>query len=423
VSSKRGWRFLAILLLLGAPARADEASPLAALDPLALSGSLRAAYWSSDRELTDRHNFTPASLWLKSTPDLGDGWRLRAEGWVADERPLEGEEPKAELREGFLSWHGEALDLGVGRRIVAWGRADKINPTDVVGSRDFTRLFTEDEDQRRGNLMATGAYGFGDLTATLYWLPELRPNVYPIDVPAGVTVLDQDGRFDARQMAARLDSVGRGFDWGLAYFDGLDRDPDARIEAIDPSGAVTVRPLYRRARSIGADFATTLDRFGVRGELAYRQAAERSADHVFDKGDTLAAVIGADRDLSDEVNLNVQYLLHHVVDYEDPRLIASPGLRLLAEKAALLNNQLTRTQHGASFRLAYAGLNDTLTLELAGVGYFTDASAALRPKATYALTDAVKLIGGIDLYFGDDQTFFGQLGDNRVAYVEVRYGF
>ena len=410
----------ALLLLTATPAWSEEDT---SLEALALSGSLRAGYWTSDRELTDRHNFTPASIWLKALPDLGNGWRLRAEGWVEDERPLEGDRPRGELREGFVSWHGDALDFSLGRRIVAWGRADKINPTDVISSRDYKRLFAEDEDQRRGNLMATLARSFGDVTATAYWLPELRPNVYPLDVPDGVTVLDQEGRFDARQFAARLDGFGHDFDWGLSYFDGLDRNPDARIESVDAFGAVTVRPLYRRAREVGADFATTVGQFGLRGEVAYRQADDHTMEDVFDKGDTVAAVIGVDHNLSDAVYINVQYLMHHVLDYEDPRLIPAPGPRLLAEKAALLNNQLTRTQHGASLRLAYTALNDTLTLELTAVGYFTDGSAALRPKATYALTDAVKLIAGVDLFFGEDDSFFGQLQENRTAYVEMRYGF
>lgn len=422
MSSRLGWGALAVLLLFAAPARSDDSLPLSTLDPLALSGSLRAGYWSSDRDLNDRHNFTPMSLWLKSTPDLGGGWRLRAEGWVDDDRPLEGESPKAELREALVSWHGDALDFSVGRRIVAWGRADRINPTDVISSRDFTRLFTEDADQRRGNLMATAARSFSDLTATAYWLPELRPNVYPLAVPAGIVVLDQEGRFDARQFALRLDQTGGRFDWSVSYFDGLDRDPDARIDSV-VAGVETIQPLYRRARAIGADFATTIDRFGVRGEVVYRQGDDHSDADTFDKGDALAAVIGVDRDLSDTVNVNVQYLVHHVIEFEDPRIIPDPGVRLLATRAALINNQFTRTQQGASVRVAYSGLNDTLTVELAAVGYFTDGSAALRPKVTYALTDALKVIGGVDLFFGDDETYFGQLRKNRAAYLELRYGF
>ena len=32
-------------------------------------------------------------------------------------------------------------------------------------------------------------------------------------------------------------------------------------------------------------------------------------------------------------------------------------------------------------------------------------------------------LGGIDVFFGDDDSFFGQLRDNRTAYLELRYGF
>jgi hypothetical protein len=413
----------AALLVVAAvvPASAEEPSSALA-DRLNLGGSVRAGYWTSDRDLDDRRNFTPASLWLKATPSLAEGVAARVEGWVGDDRALTGGAPRGELREALLSWHDGDTEAGVGRRIVTWGRADKINPTDVVGSRDYTRLFVEDDDQRRGSTMATLARTLDDYTATAYWLPEFRPNVVPIEQLSGVEVRVQGDRFDPAQAALRLDHTGRGFDWAISYLNGIDRDPDARIEAAGPAG-VTVETRHRRTQAFGADFAANFDKIGVRGELAYRLPESRSAEDAFDKGDVVTAVLGADRNFGSDVNANVQYLWRHVVDYVDPRGLANPVQRLVAEKAALINNQLTRTQHGASFRVGYTALNDTLALELAAIGWFTDGSYAIRPKASYAITDEVKAIVGLDLFFGDGDSFFGNLRQNRVAYVELRYGF
>lgn len=410
-----------LLALIPAPAPADEPAP-SIYDRLDLGGSVRAGYWTSDRKLTDERNFTPVSVWLKAAPDLGDGFGARVEGWLYDERPAAGRRPNAELREGLLSWRGESVDFTLGRRIVAWGRADRINPTDVVGSRDYTLLFTDDADQRRGSLMATGAYGFGDYTATIYWLPEFRPNIYPILQPAGVEVTEQGGGFNAAQGALRLDRTGGAVDWAVYYFDGVDRDPDFRITGLGPS-SVSVSTVHRRRRMIGVDFATNIGEYGLRGEIAYNLEPSPAAADAFDQRSFLAAVVGVDRNVAAHLNVNVQYLLHRVTDYADPRTLPDPTVRAVAVRGALLDNQLERTQHGITVRVAYAALNETLTLEVAAGGYFTDGSAFVRPKVSYAITDNVKVIAGLDLFFGDELSFFGQLRRNRTTYLELRYGF
>jgi hypothetical protein len=411
----------ALAVILPGAASAQEAAPSAA-DRLALTGSLRAGYWWSDRELEDRNSFTPVSLWLKATPDLGSGFSIQAEGWAADEGPLRGKGPRGELREGFLAWRGDTVDLSIGRRIVAWGRADRINPTDVVGSRDYTLLFSDDSDQRRGSLMATASYLIGDLTLTALWLPEYRPTVFPIRKPPGFRVRQPDGRFDAGQFAVRIDQTGGKFDWSLSYFDGIDRDPDARIEAAGPSG-VDVLIVHRRLRQFGADFATNVGDYGFRGELAYAWPSTGGERNAFERRAFAALVLGADRNLTEHVNVNAQYLLHYMTDDTDFAAIADPVERLVASRAALLNNQRRRMQQGATFRIAYTGLNDTLVAELAAGGYFTDKSGGVRPKATYALSDTVKVIVGADIFFGADDSYYGQIKTNSTGYAELRYSF
>ena len=88
--------------------------------------------------------------------------------------------------------------------------------------------------------------------------------------------------------------------------------------------------------------------------------------------------------------------------------MARVGISLVAR---LFNRKLE--QHATS----------RIALELAAIGWFTDGSYAIRPKASYAITDEVKAIVGMDLFFGDGDSFFGNLRQNRVAYVELRYGF
>jgi hypothetical protein len=410
-----------IAVVCGGPALAGPDEPDAIVDTLGLSGSLRAGYWSSDRELDDRNHFAPESLWLQGSHDFGSGLNARAEGWVNQQWTPQHRTPQGELRQGYLGWHDSDWDVAVGRRLVSWGRADRVNPTDVISSRDYTLLFPDDADQKRGNLMARAAYGTGSYTISALWLPEFRPDVLPLERPPGVTIDRQGSRLDPVQFAARLDRVGEGVDWSVSYFDGVDRDPNLRITALGPSG-LTVALVHRRERLGGADFATNVGGFGLRGEVAYAVPANDAAD-TFSRHPFVFAVIGADRDIVERLNINLQYVFHLVTEYSDPFQIADPTVRKVAVRGALLNNQLTRLQQGGTLRIAYTTADGAWMMELAAAGFATDGSAVIRPKLTYAINDNWKAIAGADVFFGGGNGFFGQLRHNRTVYTEVRLSF
>jgi hypothetical protein len=47
----------------------------------------------------------------------------------------------------------------------------------------------------------------------------------------------------------------------------------------------------------------------------------------------------------------------------------------------------------------------------------------VRPKASYALTDQLKVTAGADFFRGDTPSFFGRLRETSTAYVELRWDF
>ena len=412
------WLLLAVLVSI-TPARADDGLVPASLN---LSGSVRTGYFTSNRNLDNRWNYTPTSLWLKAAPDFGDGWYAKGEGWVLDERPLaRGSRILGELREGYVGWRNDKVEVSLGRRIIAWGRADRINPTDVISTRDYTRLFAEDEDQRRGSVVATASYAFGDMTATALWLPEFRPNIYPIPRVPGLEVRETTGRLSADQFALRLDHTGGGFDWALSYFTGVNRNPAARLASASPTRLV-VDTVYNRVQTWGADFATNVGSYGLRGEVAYSQPGA-SKGNLFNPRPFVEVVVGADHNLTEKINVNVQYVMMQVFSYADPAAGFNPAIGAIATEASLLNNQRRRFQHGPALRIAYTTLNDTLLLEASALAFISDRSFAVRPRATYAITDHLKLVTGADVFTGPKNTFFGQLRRNTTFLSELRYGF
>lgn len=393
------------------------------VDELGLSTSLRLGAWLSDRSLTEGEGFLPAMAWLRVQPPEVDGAILRLEGWVAardltDGDVDEGNGVDAELREAYLGYFGERHELRVGRQIVVWGRADRLNPTDTIGSRDFRLLVPEDDDQRRGSLMLRERLTLGETTTLdLFWLPEFRPNRFAVRTPAGVSLRNETERWEPVQFAAKLDGTGADFDWSLSYFDGLDRNPDFGLEP------ATLRLVHNRIRVLGADAAATVGRYGLRAEVAYVHTEDEDGDDPAVKNPFLSGVIGGDRSFFQYLNVNLQYFARMTRHHQDPRDIADPALRAAAVAGAAASGQLDPVQHGMSMRIAYQWLNETLDTELAAVAAFSDGSIALRPKIVYRWADALRLTIGADIFRGGDTDAFGRLRDNSTVFAELRYGF
>jgi hypothetical protein len=124
--------------------------------------------------------------------------------------------------------------------------------------------------------------------------------------------------------------------------------------------------------------------------------------------------------------VNVQYLFRYVLD--DPEAGLKTGgdeavASAVAAQQAILNSQTRQAQHGASFRVGYKWLHETLEAEVAAAGYAAPSGAALRPKVTYALTDHWKVIGGADVMRGETASLFGLMRQNSTVFSELRWSF
>jgi hypothetical protein len=112
-----------------------------------------------------------------------------------------------------------------------------------------------------------------------------------------------------------------------------------------------------------------------------------------------------------------------VLDYQDLSSIQNPATRVMAEQVNWIANQQASVMHGASARISHKAFNETLESELAVVTWFTRRDSLIRPKITYAFTDAFKGSVGGEIYNGPQDSFFGRLRPTAGAFAEVRYLF
>jgi hypothetical protein len=421
------------LLLLGAvvlpagSALAQESTDDAErslLQQAGMTGSVRAGYWSSTRNLDPEEHLGAGMVWLKSTRRLSSRVSLLVEGWTALRGPAGDGDASGELREAFVDLRFGPLDIRAGRQIIAWGRADGLNPTDNLTGEDLTLLAPDDDDRRLGTTALRASYYLGDVSVAAFWLPEFRGHRFPLPPSPGFAFVRDHSAWPGNQWALRVEQTGRVVDWSISYFDGHDLTPDlgVRLAEAMPDRDVVITLSHRRIQVFGADMAANLGRIGLRAEGAYVDTEDRAGRDPFTKNPFLFAVVGGDRTFREYLNLNVQYLYRFVRGWTVHTEL-SPIQAGVAELQGVLNSQAARVQHGASFRVSYKWLRETLEGECAAAGFFGPDGLALRPKVTYALTDRWKVLMGAELYRGDSSSAFGLLQPNSTAYLEARWSF
>lgn len=411
----------------GAQAVTDGDSPAGKSGPglasqLGLDTSLRAGAWTHDRDLNNETLAVVGGLRARMAPNFGavDGF---AEGYVQTDS-VDG--TSADLVEAWLRLTSGDLSIKAGRQIIVWGRADRLNPSDVLSSRDYTLLVASDDEQRRGMAMVQARLGLGDFTLDGYWLPEFRDNRFPLDpAPVGAVVIADEKVDDKSQFAMKLDRSGGSIDWSLAWFHGTDRTRDFVRVPLPPQsrpGSFTgVQQRFPKVDVFAADLAGTLGRIGWRAEIAFSQY--RGADTIFRKNDNLWLVAGFDADVIGGWNVNLQYSLRQIFGYADPRLLANPVDRAIASQSAAVNNQLDRTQHGVTARIARKWLQDTLDFEVTTIAYFQTGDAAIRPRLSYAINDRMRVTAAADIFVGPRLSYFGRVRDLSAGFLQLNFGF
>lgn len=446
------------LLLAGTEASAEGgagAGPASLAAAAGLSGSIALDYFSSNHGIDDREHFAGLNLVLKQRRTLAEGVR-----WVAEARVLAeqvghedddashgvvrslrySDEVVSELREGYVEVARERWELRVGKQVIAWGRADEINPTDVVTPKDFLLLLPEGQAGYRYGVsgVRTDYFLTPTVRASAVYVPFFSPSVIPLsDLPPGVRARERLPaiRLEDGSAGVKLDSSGGRVDASLAYFYGFNLLPEIHVEraAVDPAtGAARadIALAHARQHMIGADFATALGRFGYRGEVAYVHTDNAHGRRAGEVAPHLGYVLGVERSFFDNLSVIVQFVGRWVPERPDPaRALADPdpvrgrARFLAARETAVLNQQLDGVQNGWSARLDKKFWSDTLDVELLSLHYVERNDFFLRPKIAYELADGWRATIGGEIFHGPRRSLLGRVERNTGAFVELMYSF
>ena len=385
------------------------------------------------------HFFT--KLWIRnfgfptaqSTEQLGYRNRREVEPW------------SWELREGYLDLYGfltQNLDMRIGKQRIAWGTADKINPTDNLNPKDL------EDPLNFGKKLPTNAlklsYYLGDYTLTGVFIPVFTPAVLPppdwslssggtLPLPPGTTVKKMTNlvQLPDRQLK-NTSSVGLklsgnlfNFDVSVSYVANRWDMPLCNRIAITPTNQTTVvvsnQLIFPRQQIFGADMAGQLFGIGIWAEAATflpekvtmtltkvtPQAVEINRQTAIDHEAYVKYVVGGDYTFKNGIYVNGQFI-HGFYGEEGKNNLNDYAVLALEKK--LFNSDL-------KLRLATA-------VEVHDWNHVRDSYATVVfPEISYYPTDAVELLVGAYSIEGKKNTIFGNFKNNDELYMKAKVSF
>lgn len=377
-----------------------------------------------------------ARLDLALSGDIGDT-SLR---WLGEARAqydsLQSRGENSWLREAGLEYElVSQTRLFAGKRYLAWGRADEINPIDVINAEDLHQFALHDrEDRKLGRPLVQLSSRHRNQALHLVYAPDNDTHLLPDpdNIWCGITCR----RLSTETWNQRFSGTGinltRGEDepqrdeWAARYTTGLgtvdlgavahygySRFPVFGRTFTAPDQA-RIFQAHRRRPAYGFDGALTAGQFTfrweglwIRGETFHLdpRAPGYSMDRDgLEERDLFEGILGLDFFGPAQIYANIQYFQRHISGDTDP--LVRP-----------LGNKLVTTQIERSFYAIETDITYEITIDV------TDGSEFHELIAAYQFSQQWTLSGALVHFSAKSDSTFGQFHDNRGIYAKLRYQF
>jgi hypothetical protein len=390
--------------------------------------------------------------------------------------------PSVQFEDAFVDLTFDALDLRLGMQKFAWGKLDRIQPTDVLNVERYSDPFLLDEEERKIAVPAIQAsYTLPrrpwipeESRLTAIWVPQYFPYRFPLlgerwFPPAGVP----PSTFPVPQLmtsiplgfgldntsppsfsmanagyAARLSGFSRGVDYSLCYYHGFDRSPAFLLSAeasgeplpvppfVQNAAATTaLSPVFRTIDLAGGDAAYAWGDFTVRFEAAFISGRPFSRDVRFLVSDPMQLAPEIARVLAElargnspvAVRLPQSFAVRNAVEWGLGVDYTWQGYLLLLQvnQTDILHNDVDLLIKNVDTVLL-ANLRkdfwyDTLTAQLIAIQALESGYTLLMPRITYRFWEHFEARAGYLFISGSQNSIVGQYKDNDEAFFWLRY--
>lgn len=337
----------------------------------------------------------------------------------------------ADLRDAYLDMNLGEIDLRLGNQQIVWGQAVGLFFADIVNPKDLREFILPDLDQARIPVLAANAeFYISDTYIQFIFIPFPEFNEFgepgaEFDFSKPLYIQDADIIFhdpeepanslDNSEIGARINKLIQGWDLSVFYlYDYYNFPVNYRTAIVNPSGSV--HPVtfiycseYERIHRLGATFSKDYADIVFKGEFIY------SSD-MFYTSSSLNDADGIVESPSFELLLGFDYTFFNTID---------SNFQLLQEIVLDHESDLIRDKYSTSFSvwLKTGFLDNRIEPELFFITSFNDTDGMVRPKISYNYNDSLKLIFGVDIFYGDSNENFGMFDENDRVYLEILYNF
>ena len=374
--------------------------------------SLRLQQWAGHRSGSADESITNAEAWTRMRATISDQISICGEGWLAVD-PVGSGKGNGDVREALIEVRTGDITLTIGRQINPWGRADRVNPTDLLSARDYRRLVEGEDENRLGQTTITVAIPLAGGKLSSIWMPEFRETRLPSSFDGLATRSVAPRQRDS--FALRYERFG-GVDLALTFAQAPDRTP--WLSLIPLNGRAGLALQHPRLQMIGADLATNLGNFGIRFESALYAHDRFALSGLTDRVPRLAAVIGLDRSFPGQWLVIAQGILR------TSRSVGpiSPTQQLAARRNSNIHGTWDDTIFGATLSVRKTFAGDRGQAEVTGA-WLSGGGAFLQARGSIKLSEQVRLQILGEQYSGSAQSYFGQLKPNRLLMIGLRAGY
>lgn len=399
-----------------------------------------------DKKITDNSKFH-SEVWLRNIglPNIYSSADLYNKG-IVDPYNLEVREAYVQLF-GFLS---KNLDVKIGRQRIAWGTADKLNPTDNLNPYDLEDVL--DFGRHRGSDAISFEYYFNsDFNLQGVFIPFFQPANMPVgifanaltpsmEMPMGMTLkgfndtiaMPKYNLAESTTVGLKFKGFAVGFDFSLSYVWGRDGMPMSTYNTfipVDLTGGININSelSFNRTHIFGADIAGSIGGVGVWAEAAaflpdneVIMTNDLSALYpdspvpitqdsvILEKEVYVKFVVGMDYNFANGTYLNVQYL-HGFMN----------------ERGAENLNDYFFVQLDKRF------FNDRLKIAPLAGGFIVsdwedvenNYAVLYVPYVSYMATDNAELTLSAALFKGKGDNQFANLNDYNMMMIKLKYSF
>ncbi len=411
-------------------------------------------------ESTPRMNYQEYRLDLTTEARPTDNARFFADAWVRSSGVLSNVSSSADLfnmgsvsplnlvlREAYFEINGfvfDNVDLKIGRQRIAWGTADKLNPTDNVNPYDLEDVW--DFGRRLGSDGVQLSVYAGDLRFTGIVIPVFTPAVLPagewatalmpasMQLPPGLTVaattadvsLPAVSLADSITAGIKVKGSILGYDVSLSYLYARDSLPIVDSVVVTPTAVpgtvdVSTNLFYPREHVFGADMAGSILSVGV-----WAEAALFLPEKVMLTTDTTALGGGAQESVALDSSPYVKLVLGG--DYTFP---GNVYLNVQYAHGFFQERGADNLEDYFVFGLDWKLFDDKLKISPLGVVVeikdWSDLphnyAILAAPSLTILPIDNAELIVGLHLIQGTATTTFGKLNNSNEVFLQAKYSF